>query len=95
MILELIAALLVFVAVTSLVLALVSGNRDRAAESRLVRLSNPPKEKSVDTVLKRHSGTFPFLSRLVSGSWSDRAADDLAQAGMSLKVSPGAEGGPD
>lgn len=87
MILELIAALLVFVAVTALVLALVSGNRDRAAESRLARLSNPPKEKSADTVLKRDSGTFPFLNRLVSGSWSDRAADDLARAGMSLKVS--------
>ena len=87
MILELIAALLVFVAVTALVLALVSGNRDRAEESRLARLSNQPKEKSVDTVLKRDSGTFPFLRRLVSGSWSDRAAGDLARAGMSLKVS--------
>ena len=87
MTLELVAALLVFVAVTALVLALVSGNRDRAAESRLIRLSKPREEKSVDTVLKRDSGTFPFLSRLVSGNWSDRAAADLAQAGMSLKVS--------
>ena len=85
--LELVAALLVFVAVTALVLALVSGNRDRAAESRLDRLSKPREEKSVDSVLKRDSGTFPFLRRLVSGSWSDRAANDLAQAGMSLKVS--------
>ena len=85
--LELIAALLVFVAVTALVLALVSGNRDRPAESRLARLSKPRTEKSVDSVLKRDSGTFPFLRRLVSGSWSDRAADDLARAGMSLKVS--------
>lgn len=89
MALELVAALLVFVAVTALVLALTSGNRDRATERRLNRLSEPKprEEKSANAVLKRDSGTFPFLSRLVSGSWSDRAADDLSRAGMSLKVS--------
>ncbi len=83
-----VAALLVFVAVTALVVALVSGNRDREVESRLGRLSKPREEKSsASNVLKRDSGTFRFLGRLVSGDWSERAARDLAQAGMSLKVS--------
>ncbi len=86
--LEIVAALLVFVAVTALVLALVSGNRDRAAESRLDRLSKPREARTPGSnVLKRDSGTFAFLGRLVSGDWSERAAKDLAQAGMSLKVS--------
>lgn len=87
MALEIVAALLVFVAVTALVLALVSGNRDRDAESRLDRLAKPREEKGLGTILKRDSGTFPFLSRLVTGAWSERAAQDLARAGMSLKVS--------
>ena len=83
-----VAALLVFVAVTALVVALVSGNRDREVESRLERLSKPREEKSSGgNVLKHDSGTFRFLGRLVSGDWSERAARDLAQAGMSLKVS--------
>lgn len=87
MALSIVAALLVFVAVSALVLALVSGRTDRTVENRLKGLSKPKEEKSVDGVLKRDSGTFPFLSRLVGGGWSERAAKDMAQAGMSLKVS--------
>ncbi len=88
MALEIVAALLAFVAVTALVLALVSGNRDREAENRLDRLSKPREVRSPGSnVLKRDSGTFKILNRLVSGDWAERAANDLAQAGMSLKVS--------
>jgi tight adherence protein B len=87
MFVAIVAAVLVFVAVTALVLVLVSGRRDRTVESRLQSLSKPSEERSMGNVLKRDSGTFPFLRHLVAGGWSERAAKDLAQAGMSLKVS--------
>ncbi len=88
MALEIVAAALVFVAVTALVLVLVSGRTNRTVENRLDRMrSNPSQEGSLGEVLKRDSGTFPFLRRLTGGDWSERAAKDLAQAGMSLKAS--------
>lgn len=87
MALEILAALFVFVAVTALVLAIVSGRRDRTIENRLGRMSKPSEKPSLGNILKRDSGTFPFLRRLVGGGWSERAAKDMAQAGMSLKVS--------
>ena len=74
MALGLVAALLVFVAVTALVLGIFSSGRDRAAESRLDRLSKPSKEKSpASNILKRDSGTFSFLGRLLSGGWAGAA----------------------
>ena len=82
-----VAAVLVFVAVSALVLAIVSGRTDRTVENRLDSLSKPIKDHSPSNVLKRNSGTFPFLKRFVAGGWSERAAKDIAQAGMSLKVS--------
>ena len=85
--LAIIAAVLVFFAVSALVLVLVSGRTDRTVENRLDKLSKPSEERSPGNVLKRDSGTFPFLRRFVAGSWSERAAKDLAQAGMTLKVS--------
>jgi len=87
MALAIVAALLVFVAVSALVIVLVSGGPNRAVESRLHSLSKPREEESLGNVLKRDSGTFPFLKRLLAGGWSESAARDMAQAGMTLKVS--------
>ncbi|HEY5638656.1 MAG TPA: type II secretion system F family protein [Dehalococcoidia bacterium] len=87
MALAIVAAVLVFVAVTALLLVLLSRGTDRVLEDRLDSLATPAEDRSVGNVLKRDSGTFPFLRRLVGGGWSERAAMDLAQAGMSLKVS--------
>ena len=87
MVLEILAALFVFVAVTALVLTIVSGGTDRTVENRLGRMSKSSDKQSVGSVLKRDSGTFPFLRRLAGSGWAERAAKDLAQAGMSLKVS--------
>ena len=82
-----VAALFVFVAVTALVLAIVTRRTDRTVENRLGRMSRPSEEPALGRILKRDSGTFPILRRLVGGGWSERAAKDMAQAGMSLKVS--------
>ncbi len=87
MVLEILAALFVFVAVTALVLTIVSGGTDRTVENRLDRMAKSSDKPSLGNVLKRDSGTFPFLRRLAGSGWAERAAKDLAQAGMSLKVS--------
>ena len=86
--LAIVAAVLAFLAVSCLVLLLVRGGRSRDVERRLDRLSQPVEDHGgVGTVLRRDSGTFPFLRRLTSGGWSLQARRDLAQAGVSLKVS--------
>jgi tight adherence protein B len=82
------AALLVFVAVASLVSVVMSTSGDRVMERRLSRMGLPPVERSaIGNVLMQDSGTFPFLRGLVSGGWADRTRTQLAQAGLSLKVS--------
>jgi tight adherence protein B len=86
--LEILAAVLAFVAVAALVLALTSPAPGRRVEQRLTKLSQPAERTPVGNVLRIDSGTFPLLRRIVTGTaWSERAARDLDRAGITLKVS--------
>lgn len=83
-----VAAVLVFVAVSALVLALTR-TPSRRVEQRLANLSASGESSSpVGSVLRIDKGTFPGLRRLVTGTaWADRARRDLDHAGMRLKAS--------
>jgi tight adherence protein B len=83
-----VAAILAFVAVASLVLVLVSGSRDPSVERRLARIRLAPEEQgAIGNVLRNDAGTFPFLRWFVTGGWAERTRVQLAQAGLSLRVS--------
>lgn len=82
------AAVTVFIAVSALVLFLTSRPTEREMDRRLARLLEKPEERSaVGNVLRTDSGTFPFLRRLMAGGWADATRIQLAQAGLTLKVS--------
>lgn len=84
----LLAAVFVFVAVLSLVLALSGGSAGHDVERRLSQLKVRTPQTQVENVLRGDSGTFPFLRRVLTGSaWSETAALQLVQAGWNLKVS--------
>ncbi len=84
----LVAAVFVFVAVLSLVLALSGGRTGHDVERRLSQLKVRTSEARVENVLRGDSGTFPFLHRILTGSaWSENAERQLVQAGWNLKVS--------
>lgn len=86
--LALVAAALVFTAVASLVLVLVTPSGDRVVERRLSRLNRPVgRRHDVGNVLRQETATLPFLRGLVRGEWADKTRAQLAQAGIHLKVS--------
>lgn len=88
MILAFVAAALIFVAVVSLTLVLVTPSGDRMLERRLSRLNKPAdRPDTVGTVLRKETGTFPFLRALVRGEWAERTQTQLSRAGLQLKVS--------
>jgi tight adherence protein B len=88
MILAVLAAAAVFIAVSSLLVAVMGQSSGRTIERRLGNLRRTSNERPVESVLRTDSGTFPLLRRLATGTdWSERAARDLAQAGWTLKVS--------
>lgn len=88
MTLAIIAAVLVFVAVAALILAVSSTSPAKRVEARLTRLEPKLESSPVENVLRTDSGTFPLLRSLITGSaWSARIAQDLSQAGWGLKVS--------
>ncbi len=84
-----VAAVLVFVAVSALVMALTARAPSRRLEQRLANLSASGETSSpVGSVLRVDKGTFPGLRRLVTGTaWADRARRDLDHAGLRLKAS--------
>jgi tight adherence protein B len=85
--LAVLAAAAVFVAVGAILLALLNPGPNVAAENRLRQLNQKQDVPTFDGVLRRET-TFPFLKRALSASsWADKAAFDLRQAGLSLKVS--------
>jgi tight adherence protein B len=83
-----VAAFAIFVAVAAVV-TLLSNPGSSPTERRLSRLQTTRSDRSDDMskVLRTDSGTFPFLRRFVSGSWSERTNLSLRQAGWGLKVS--------
>lgn len=88
MTLAIIAAVLVFVAVAALILAVSSTSPAKRVEARLTRLEPKIESSPVENVLRTDSGTFPLLRSLITGSaWSARIAQELSQAGWGLKVS--------
>lgn len=91
MIIEVVAALFVFLAVTGAALGVFRPVPvSRAAERRLDASRRPPARQGLDPgdVLRRGSSSLPPLRSLLSNSaWSERAAMDLQQAGLRLKVS--------
>jgi tight adherence protein B len=86
---EVLAAILVFIAVVSFALYMflrVPGRR--SVEQRLGTLATAPTETlDADGVLRRETGTFGFMRPVSNSSWADRASLDLQRAGLSLKVS--------
>jgi tight adherence protein B len=86
MVIAVIAAALIFIAVAGVVLAILS-TPARAVERRIQQLGQQAEAQPVDNVLRRDSGTFPFLRSIVNSGWSERARLDILRAGLSLKVS--------
>ncbi len=88
--LALAAALSVFIAVTLFALAVLgSGSRARVQEARISSLKkHTARHLEGRELLTRSGSTLPGISQLVSRnkSWSDRAALDLQQGGIRLKV---------
>ncbi len=88
--LELAAALFVFIAVTLIALVVLrSGPGARIQEGRLSTLKKQAaRHLEGRELLTRSGSTLPGISQLVSRnkSWSERAALDLQQGGVSLKV---------
>ena len=86
---ELIAAVLVFISVSALVFAILTRRGGRLVEARLEQIQRVEKQADeVENVLKTDTGTFPLIRRLTGGTgWGERARIDLAQAGLTLKVS--------
>ncbi len=88
---EIIAAAFAFLAVAAIAVGLLQRVPvSRAAERRLEGWGRPPAQKSpaAGDILRRGSSALPPLRDLLSDSaWSERAATDLQQAGLRLKVS--------
>jgi tight adherence protein B len=89
---EILAALCVFVAVSSVTLILLRGGTSaRSAEHRIQALRHAPMEADLEArgLLTRSGSAFPFLRNLAAGegSWTVRTALDLQRAGLTLKVS--------
>jgi tight adherence protein B len=87
---ELLAAILAFISVSALMLAILTGGKGRRVEARLADLSrrDAPDSSEVENVLRSDSGTFPIIRRFTGDTgWGERARLDLAQAGLTLKVS--------
>ena len=86
---ELFAAVAIFVAVVSLALFMfmrVPGRR--SVEQRIGTLATAPSQSvDADGVLRRETGTFGFMRPVSNSNWAERAAVDLQRAGLSLKVS--------
>src|SRR5438309_1193939 len=88
---ELLAALFGFIFVSALVIYIFT----RAPSARLVeqRLgamgpSSATHAMESEGLLRRNTGTFPVLRRLLANSsWADSSALSLQQAGLALKVS--------
>jgi len=92
MVVELLAASLIFVAVSALTLMLLRGGSSaRVAEQRIQALAQAPREADLEArgLLTRSGSTFPFLRNLTAGDggWAVRTALDLQRAGLTLKVS--------
>ncbi len=91
MALEVAVAVLVFVAVTGVLIAAMGGRPvAHAVEQRLGGLNRPAEVESQlrgGGLLKRGSSRLPLLRMfLANGEWSDRAQRDLQQAGSRLRV---------
>jgi tight adherence protein B len=85
---EVLAAILVFVSVTALVLWLLTARNSRKIEVRLEQMRHQEKKREDVDVLRTDTGTFPVIRRLTGGTgWGERARVDLLQAGLTLKVS--------
>lgn len=84
--LAVVAALLAFIAVGGAIAVLTNGVGG-TLERRLSNLGKVEEKQAIGNVLRSDTGTFPFLRGIVSGGWSQRARQDLAQAGVALKVS--------
>jgi tight adherence protein B len=93
MVAEFAAALLAFVAMTALVLAVARGRfTARDAERRLAGLSRAPAsvvDLEGSDLLTRTSSPLPIMRRFLSTNehWATRTAIDLQQAGLQLRVS--------
>ena len=88
--LEFAAAAAVFVAVAGTASYLfLRAPAKRSVEQRLGALSQAPSAPGVDAsgVLRRETGTFGFMRAITGGGRAERAARDLQQAGLALKVS--------
>jgi tight adherence protein B len=87
---EVLAAILVFISVSALMLWLLTARNSRRVETRLsaMQKKETKNKDDVDNVLRTDSGTFPLVRRFTGDtSWGERARVDLAQAGLTLKVS--------
>lgn len=89
---EIIAATFAFLAIAAVVVSLFRGAApvSRATERRLEGWGRPPPQAGpgAGDILRRGSSALPPLRDLLSDSaWSERAATDLQQAGLRLKVS--------
>ena len=92
MVIELLAAICIFVAVSAVTLILLRGSSSaHLAEHRIQALRHAPMEADLEArgLLTRSGSTFPFFRNLAAGdgSWSARTALDLQRAGLTLKVS--------
>ena len=92
MIIEALAAVCIFVAISSVTLILLRGGSSaRLAEHRIQTLRLAPMEADLEArgLLTRSGSAFPFLRNLGAGDggWSARTAVDLQRAGLTLKVS--------
>jgi len=87
--LELLAAASAFVFVVSVALYMflrLPGSR--TVEQRVGTLGTAPAQNvDADGVLRRETGTFSFMLPVSNSGWADKAALDLQQAGLRLKVS--------
>ncbi len=91
MVLELMAAVLVFVAITGVAWTVLGkAPLARAMEQRLEVLNRAPTnapQLEAGGLLKRGTSTLPLLRLLLANSkWTDRARIDLQQAGSRLKI---------
>jgi tight adherence protein B len=92
MVIELLAAMCIFVAVSAVTLMLLRGGSSaRTAEYRIQALRHAPMEADLEArgLLTRSGSAFPFFRNLAAGDggWSARTALDLQRAGLTLKVS--------
>jgi tight adherence protein B len=89
---EALAAVCIFVAVSSITLLLLRGGSSaRTAEHRIQALRLAPMQADLEArgLLTRSGSAFPFLRNLAAGDggWWARTALDLQRAGLTLKVS--------